>query len=432
MRKLFFTSIAFSILSFILFGITTAILGRSYDHSVSYYETPSEYLQNKGSVFIGDYTSSGRWTILNQFANININSAGIDTVITRGEGDKIKVRLDNPANRKIHVEAVYTGNDLTIEARSANITFLSDAPLGLVNWLEDIFTGGESKASVIIEFPESKYDNLNIQQGSGSMKVHDLYADRNNIHIGSGSFEFLRRAKGFVASSFDVTLGSGSALISGMQTDRYAIEIGSGSFEFNDLSGEGHIDMGSGKGTIAYKTYNGNSEIDFGSGSLTLYLPDDGGAELYSEIGSGSIDINAYGLNTKITSKDSGENVAIGSGNYQLNVDMGSGHITIRDRSAYTEPVIEEIVIISDPENSVISGVVEGGNDSGFSGSDDSGSSYSSCSSVATTSTPVVEVIPPEAPDAPDAPDAPGAPDAPSAPDAPDAPDAPKIPVTTL
>ncbi len=414
MKKLFFTSIAFSILSFILFGISTAILGRSYDPGVSFYETPNEYVSNRGSVFSGDYDASGSWTVLNQFADININSAGIDTIITRGESDKIKIRLDNPANRKIHVEAIYSDNALTIEARSANITFLSDAPLGLVNWLEDIFTGGASKASVIIEFPETKYDSLNIQQGSGSMKVQDLYADNNNIHIGSGSFEFLRRAKGFIANTFNVTLGSGSALISGMQTTNYNFEIGSGSFEFNDLSGEGHIDMGSGKGTIAYKVFNGEGSIDFGSGSLTIYLPEDGDAVLYPEIGSGSIDIDACGLSKKITSQNDGEDIIIGSGGCQLGVDMGSGHITIRDRTAYTEPVIEEIVIKSDPASSVISGVVEGGSDSGFS---------SSCSSFATTSTPVTEVIPP---------DAPGVPDAPSAPSAPDAPSAPEIPVTTL
>lgn len=418
MKKLFLTAVVFSIISFMLFGISVRIMGRTYDQSVSYYETSNEYVTNKGSVFCGDYTNSGRWTVLNKFANISINSAGIDTVITRGEGDRIKVRLDNPGNRKIHVEAVYAGDDLIIEARSANITFLSNAPIGLVNWLEDIFTEGASKASVVIEFPETKYDSLTIQQGSGSMKVHDLYADKNDITIGSGGFEFLRRAKGFVAETFNVTLGSGSALISGMQTGTYNIDIGSGSFEFNDLSGRGHINMGSGKGTIAYKEYNGDGNIDFGSGSLTLYLPEDGGAVLYPEIGSGSIDIDACGLSTKITSKNHGENVAIGSGDCELNVDMGSGHITIRDRSAYTEPVIEEIVITdTDPGSGDNSS-------SSYIGSD--AEVISGDSSVETTSTAVTEVIPPEAPDAPDAP---GAPDAPSAPDAPDA---PKNPATTL
>lgn len=354
MKKFFLKSVVFCIISFICFQLSVSIFEKKQRNtSTVYHEVNSNYNQGKASIFSGDYTDSNVWTVLNKFPGIHINSAGIDTIVTRGESTDIKVRLDNPAGRKIHVEAVYSGQDLYIEARSTNITFLSNAPFGLVSWLEDIFTDGASKATVIIEFPETKYSNLIIQQGSGSMKVHDLYAASNNIHIGSGDFEFLRRSESFVSSTFDFELGSGKAVISGMQTEDYRIDIGSGSFNINDLSGTGTINMGSGSGSIAYKEYNGSCKIDMGSGSLKLYLPEDSSMRVSADIGSGSVSVDACGVSAKLTSHSDDDPVIIGDGEYDLFVDMGSGHVSVFDRSAYSEPVIKGI-IISSYENEVI------------------------------------------------------------------------------
>lgn len=359
MKKLFFTSIIFCLISFILFEISSGISGvRHRSSNIYYYETSYD----SSTIFSGDYANSGRWTILNKFSDININSAGIDTIITRGESSDIKVRLDNPAGKEIHVEAVYYDNSLTIEARKTNITFLPNVTFGLVSWLDDIITGESSKPVVIIEFPEAKYDSLKIQHASGSMKVHELYAVENNIHIGSGSFEFLRRSEGFVSHSFNVILGSGSAVISGTQTQNYNIDIGSGNFNINGLSGEGVIDMGSGSGSIAYKEYNGDCTVDIGSGTLKLYVPEDSNIGIGADIGSGSVNIDACGVSTKLNSSHDDEPVIIGNGEHSLFVDMGSGRVSVFDLSAYTKPIINEIVIPEDenaPQSSIqnISGV---------------------------------------------------------------------------
>ncbi len=187
------------------------------------------------------------------------------------------------------------------------------------------------------------------------MKVHELYAIENTIHIGSGSFEFLRRSEGFVSGSFNVILGSGSAVISGAQTQNYNIDIGSGSFNINDLSGDGVIDMGSGSGSVAYKEYNGECKVDMGSGSLKLYVPEDSSMEIIADIGSGSVNVDACGINTKLNSNNDDESVVIGSGDHPLFVDMGSGRVSVLDRSAYSEPVIKDIVIPEDevPQSSI-------------------------------------------------------------------------------
>lgn len=357
MKKLFLTSVVFSLIGFFLFWISAGISGfKPRSDNRYYYETTYDGSKNKATIFSGDYTNSGRWTIQNSFSDININSAGIDTIITRGESNDIKVRLDNPAGKEIHVEALCDHSSLTIEARKTNITFLPNVTFGLVSWLEDIFTDESSKPVVIIEFPEVKYDSLYIQQGSGSMKVHDLYADNNNIHIGSGSFEFLRRSEGFVSNHLALTLGSGNAVISGIQTESYKIDIGSGNFNINGLSGNGFIDMGTGSGSIAYKDYNGDCELNMGSGTITLYVPEDSNMKVTADIGSGSVKVDACGVKGSLTHQNDDDPVIIGSGEYFLDVDMGSGHVSVRDRSAYSEPVIKEIVIPEDdaPSSSIL------------------------------------------------------------------------------
>lgn len=345
MKKLFLTSVILCVLGWLCFNISLGIVGYKYHDSSFTYVNSGNSAARKDMVFGGDYDSSAAWSIVNEFPNININSAGVNTIVTRGESNMIKVRLSNPNGKKVHVEAVYDKNSLTIEARSTNITFVSGGSFGLVNWLEDIFTGSTSGAVVIIEFPESKYDSLNIQQGSGSMKVHDLYADRNNIHIGSGSFEFLRRSESFVSERFDIELGSGKAVLSGVQTESYNINIGSGSFDISGLSGDGYIDMGSGSGNIAFKKYNGPCLLDMGSGNIKLFVPEDSGITIDADIGSGRVTIDACDVKAEITSHNDDELFYLGDPQYALTIDMGSGHVSILDLANYAAPAIEDIVI---------------------------------------------------------------------------------------
>ena len=150
-------------------------------------------------------------------------------------------------------------------------------------------------------------------------------------------------------------LGSGSAVISGAQTQSYNIDIGSGNFNINGLSGDGVIDMGSGYGTIAYKEYNGDCKVDIGSGTLKLYVPEESNIEIGADIGSGSVNIDASGVSTKLNSSNDDEPVIIGNGEHPLFVDMGSGRVYVFDLSAYTKPVINEIVIPEEnsPQSSI-------------------------------------------------------------------------------
>lgn len=377
MKKLFLTSVVLCILGWVCYRISVGILGTKSYSGYGYSYTSPVQSATERTIFGGDYSSSAAWTIVNEFPYININSAGVNTIVTRSDGDRIKVRLIDPDSKKVHVEAAYSGEHLTIEARPTNVTFNSDGTFGLVSWLEDIFSIGTLSTTVIIEFPESKYDSLNIQQGSGSMKVHDLYADHNEIHIGSGSFELVRHSEGFIAETFQLELGSGKAVVSGAQTKRYNIDIGSGSFDISGLMGVGNIDMGSGTGSVAYKEFDSSGSLDMGSGSLKMYVPENSSITVGASIGSGAVEIDACGVKKTITSKNDDETVIFGDGDHDLGLFLGSGKVSVLDLSQYKEPVIEAILISSYDEF-----IVNGG-DSGYSSEFIAGSN----SSIQSTST---------------------------------------------
>lgn len=424
MKKIFLSAFALFVVSAIGFFTSGAILGKRYNVNYHSYDEASY----EARVFSGDYSASDSWTVLNRFPYVNINSAGVKTVIGRSGTDRITINLVNPSNKTVHVEAVYTGDQLTIEARPTNITFdLGDIQFGITNWLEDIFSGN-SDVTVMIGFPEAIYDEVNIQQGSGTMQINDLYSRRYDVKIGSGKCEFNRSSSGgFISDRFELELGSGNALFSGMESEYYDINIGSGKFNLSKLSGNGYINMGSGSGEICFTNDDGEGtehEIDMGSGNLTLYFPSEGGFTLSEcEIGSGKVDINAYGAEKKLGRADSDEfgEITLGTGESKLEIEMGSGYIGLRDSSAYTSPeiisefkIIDAAVIDDGTESAVqITDIITSSDDSMFA----SGSSVEETPIVVVggENTSLFEI--PSAPEAPEVPEAPEPPEAPSAPE---------------
>lgn len=410
MKKIFCCALVVFFVSLIGFGVTYPFFGRYH-----YGSHTSYIVYGERTIFSGLYIDSNEWTVLDEFPYVNINSAGIKTVIGRTSSDRITISLDNPNQRKIQVMAVYEGDRLTIEAHPDNITFdLSDVKFGIVSWLEDIFGGGENAGVTLnIGFPENIYESINIKQGSGSMQVNDLYARYQDIQIGSGTFEFNRPSKGgFRSNSFNLDLGSGSATICGMETDCYDIKIGSGKFDLSNLCGEGEIDMGSGLGKIAFcddGEHDVDREINIGSGTLSLYFPSACGMTLDTSIGSGSVNVNAFGITKKITSADDDDEIQLGDGEGDLDIDMGSGRVDILDLSEYSAPTI---VNRFKDGTSVLSGIEYSSSVEAVIITDENGS-------IAGTliEAPTFEFSSaPEVPQAPEAPEAPQAPEAPASP----------------
>ena len=337
-----------------------------FGHTVNISRPVYEY-NSEAYVFRGDYSTDQSWTVLNEFRYVTVNSAGVKTIIGRSETDRITIHVENPNRRTVHAEAAYEGDNLTLEFRPTNITFdISDIKFGITNWLDDIFSGN-SDIIVTVGFPATIYQSIDIRQGSGTMQINDLYSRSYDVEIGSGKCEFNRPASGdFKSNWFKLTLGSGSAVFSGMESDRFDIDIGSGSFTLDRLSGSGAIDMGSGKGSIYFcdKPENDDDEIEqelsMGSGNLTLYYPEDGGVTLDCTFGSGKIEIDGFDHKKTLNNSNYGENnhFVMGTGAIELDADMGSGTVTIKDTKSYSAPeIISEFKIYSSVDNAAASSI---------------------------------------------------------------------------
>ena len=341
MKKILSVAIPVCIISYILFGLSVMILGKSYSSSGSTYidqVNSGTYYDGYRVIFEREVTGYGdgnknSWKINNDFPNIHINSAGAKTVIEQWDENQISVEASVPANQKINVSAYYTGDDtdLVITVTPPNVSFIDGiTEFGVINWLEDIFSYS-GDVVVTIKFPKTIYDSLTIQQGSGSLSISELYARQNNITIGSGSFEYDKDVL-FEADSFNVDLGSGSAVIKNMRTKSYVIDLGSGRLECTGLSGTGVLDMGSGKCSLYYADFNGDTNVDMGSGALSLYLPSNANLSLKTDIGSGAVTVKALGVDKRLTIADNDDVVLLGNGEGPtLSIDMGSGSIQILD-----------------------------------------------------------------------------------------------------
>ena len=433
MKKLFFSAIPICLVSFILFGISTAILGtksRSYTDNLAYVVP----VDDGSNTYIDETTDLGEWT-LNAAVRpaVTLHTSGVNAYVIQSGDDDIHMRVASNNGSSVHVNAHTDGDMLNIEVRPPNVIFDGTIDFGKIFWMDDIFHGSPD-TEVIIAFPKLIYEALYIEHGSGTLMVDGFNSKYNNFDIGSGKFEF-SKSEQFTADMFSVVVGSGSAVISNMQTERYDIDLGSGKYNFNGLSGYGEINMGSGNGSIAYskfhEEYDDGSDVcdlNMGSGMLNLYFPDDSGCLLYTEIGSGSVNINAYGIEKKLTQNSDDEELIIGDNdNYQYyNINMGSGKVNIRNTSEYTMPTLfdgrPDLGKISEITGIFISTEGEAAFSSSFSSinadvieqtgvitiPEESANASGSLSNVIVATTSVPEVpeppIPPEVPDAPSVP----------------------------
>lgn len=352
-------ALAVCLASYILFGLSVAILGTRYHHYGSSATYPIESGYGLHTIFDHHITGydNGQysWTVNNDFPNIHINSAGANTIIEQWDGENISIEASVPNSRKINISACYTYNDsdLYITVTPPNVSFIEGVTeVGIISWLEDIFSYS-GDITVTVKFPKYIYESLHIQQGSGTLSINELYAHNNDIDIGSGTFT-LSNSANFTADYFNVDLGSGSADIKNMQTGNYSLDIGSGVLGVSGLTGYGSINMGSGKCNVVYSKYGddyGNGAyIDMGSGTLSLYLPENSGFTLKTSIGSGVVDIDALGVKERVSDD---KTINFGDGSASMYIDMGSGKVNLRDSAS--APLTPATSYIPSVEGSIFS-----------------------------------------------------------------------------
>ena len=325
MLKGFFGALIAAIILFAAGGVTIAIFGKN---DVRYTEEFASVTWGGGHLIDESVSGEKTWyfdTEMTDIYGIVVNSSDVKTYIEPSADNRLSVRVQTDVWRGVSVKAENRNN----ECLELNV---SGEKLG------GFISFGSSNGTVTICVPDKIYANLGLNVGSGLLEARGIKAASNMFNVGSGRFEF-EQSEGFTASSLDLDMGSGSVKIANAAAESFKIVMGSGNFDISGLTGTGRIEIGSGSGTAEFaKRYSANNIFDLGSGKLTVYIPDDTKADLYADIGSGTVSVNCCGISQtlhddRIILLNGGSNNAL-----SLYVYLGSGKVDLRNASEYKRP----------------------------------------------------------------------------------------------
>ncbi len=370
-------SAAISVTCFLIFFATEALYSvvrsSGYDrnaNSVYIVENAEETRAVFDTVVQGtDSKTDYMWTVNNDFPNIHLNTSGARVFVKQYDGDRINIYARVPSGKKIHAAARYTpdDSDLTIIAAEPNVSFDDQSDtFNTVNWREDVF-GGDDGIELVISFPRTIYDTLEIKHGSGEMYISDLYSENTNIAVGSGTLAFERSREylsyalstqinsgkaslknvyarsstvavnsgtllaeygenGFAPAYMSLDMKSGKAYVNGGTFKEFTAKLDSGKLMGNFSSEKLNADVGTGRADLAAKVLS-EAELDVSGGKLCLY-PAEGGSLDAVFVTSGSIELEYDGLSRMLTA-DTDDNAEFGSGDSFISASVETGSIFI-------------------------------------------------------------------------------------------------------
>ena len=165
---------------------------------------------------------------------------------------------------------------------------------------------------------------LNIDTGSGKV---DISGARGDVFVDTGSGRV--QVSDTRGDQLNIDTGSGGVSGSGLSARELLVDTGSGSVELSSLTAtEISVDTGSGSVDLALDSNPRSVLVDTGSGSVTLSLPSDFSATVEVETGSGGIRTE-FPIQLRRSERDHIIGT-IGDGSGRLEVDTGSGSVTIR------------------------------------------------------------------------------------------------------
>ncbi|MFQ5537102.1 MAG: DUF4097 domain-containing protein [Gemmatimonadota bacterium] len=166
--------------------------------------------------------------------------------------------------------------------------------------------------------------DVNIDTGSGEVDASEIRGSLR-VDTGSGSVE----VEGVRGREVLLDTGSGRVEAQGIEADRVKVDTGSGSVTLEEVAAPDiYVDTGSGSVEIEMLRDVEQLVVDTGSGSVTLYAPDDLGARVEVDTGSGGIDVD-WPLRAFSKGRDhlKGE---VGDGDGKILIDTGSGSVRLR------------------------------------------------------------------------------------------------------
>jgi DUF4097 and DUF4098 domain-containing protein YvlB len=166
--------------------------------------------------------------------------------------------------------------------------------------------------------------NLDIDAGSGGIDVRDANVSDLNLDTGSGSV----RLNGITSRRCSVDTGSGGVTADNVSCDNVDIDVGSGSIRLDRVRApDVRVESGSGGVDISLTSAFRSLNIETGSGSVTIAMPENIGANVQISTGSGSIDSDFPVQMNRI--ERHAMRGRIGNGDATIQVDTGSGGVRL-------------------------------------------------------------------------------------------------------
>ena len=338
-KRMFAIFVPICIVSFILFGVTVMLFGKTSDNRTVAAETYIDY----GS--------------LNEtFDNIQIDCSGAEIDIVKSADNTTKVEEEEGSAEF----SVYVQNN-TLFVESEWIFFGWNSKLDFKENISNIFKKpamgisnlGGGKLTVYV--PERMYNTLLVSLNAGTLNISGIAANKNEINVNAGSFDY--RALNTEAEFLGVTINAGSAEISGLNPRDYRLDENSGDLCIRNLTGYGSVDINAGKTDLIYDSFNGDIQIDVSAGTLNMYVPDDTSAEINVDKSAGSVTVRADGKKHNLSD---GACVTIGDGRYKINADISAGNINIEntDNAPKQKPAVETTCVTTGTEPAEITEVV--------------------------------------------------------------------------
>ncbi len=299
-----------------------------------------------------------------------VAGSGSDVVvrITRGGADAARIEIETGAVRgRETLRVIYPDDQIVYPGmgrRSNNSTrvradgtFGGEGPRGDRVDIRGSGRGMEAWADLVIEVPsgrdfalhlavgevtaEGVSGDLTIDTGSGSVDARDVRGSLS-VDTGSGSVDVrgvegplvVDTGSGSVTATdvsggeIDIDTGSGGVRASGLTADRLRVDTGSGSIELDEVSAPRIVlDTGSGSVELMLLVDVEVLDVDTGSGSVTIHAPEDLGAEVDIQTGSGGIDLD-FPVRVRSMRRDEVSGT-LGDGRGRIRIDTGSGGVRL-------------------------------------------------------------------------------------------------------
>lgn len=317
-KKLFAFFIPTCIISFILFGVSVAVFGKT---SVS----------EAGSESYIDYASFDE-----SYSNIQIDCSGAEINIVKSADNTTRVTEKQGSA----VFTVCVGDD-TLFVESKSTFFVWDDNLKFWDNIGRLFSNAVhgdysmDGSEIMVFVPDKLYEEIIVQLNAGTLNINGIAADSNEITINAGTLDY--NAPAAEAEYLDVTINAGKGNISGISPREYRLQDNMGDLCVRNLTGLGSVALSAGTIDLIYDNFNRDMQIDISAGTLNMYVPSDTSATVNVNKSAGSVIVETIQNLGEYTIGD-GCSYTLGSGKHQIGAYLSAGNLNIRGTDAAPKP----------------------------------------------------------------------------------------------